>query len=53
MIYTDSVRINLSNEACHNINKPYYMATYATSSEVDALKESIAEAEDSYTWGEM
>ena len=46
----DSVRINLSNESCHNINKPYYMANYATSGEVDALKEDM---EDSLSWGEM
>ena len=53
MIATDSIRINLSNEDCHNNIKPYYMANFATSEEVAALKESIANAEDSYTWGEM
>lgn len=25
MIASDSIRINLSNEACHNIHEPYYM----------------------------
>lgn len=53
MIATDSIRINLSNEDCHNNIKPYYMANFATSEEVAALKESIANAEDSYTWCEM
>lgn len=53
MVASDYIRINLSNEDCHNNIKPYYMADFATSEEVEALKESIAEAEDSYTWGEM
>ena len=52
-IGADTIRINLSNEGCHNTIKPYYMANFATSEEVAALKESIADAEDSYTWGEM
>ena len=50
MVASDSIRINLSNEACHNNIKPYYVANYATSEEVAALKESM---EDSYNWGEM
>ena len=53
MIASDSIRINLSNEACHSNNKPYYMAGFATSEEVEALKESIDAMEDSYTWTEM
>lgn len=52
MIATDSVRINLSNEACHNNVKPYYVADYATSTEVDALKEAVAEMEQSGSWEE-
>jgi hypothetical protein len=53
MIATDSVRINLSNEDCHNNIKPYYMAGFATSEEVAALRESVADMSDSYTWGEL
>jgi hypothetical protein len=53
MLASYSVRINLSNEDCHHSNKPYYMADFATSSDVAELKESIAQVEDSYTWGEM
>lgn len=53
VIATDSVRINLSNESCHNINKPYYMTNYATSEELDAVKESIADMGEFYTWAEM
>ena len=53
MVASDCVRINLSNEDCHNNIKPYYVANYATAEEVAVLKESIADAEDSYIWGEM
>lgn len=49
----DSVRINLSNENCYNVNKPYYMANYATSNEVASIKESVSDISESYTWGEM
>lgn len=52
-IATDSIRINLSNEGCHNNIKPYYMANLATSDEVTALRESITEVENGFTWGEI
>ena len=52
-IATDSIRITLSNEDCHNNNMPYYMANYATSSEVDALEKSVSELEDGFSWGEL
>lgn len=52
-IGADSIRINLSNESCHNNTKPYYMANYATSEEVAKVKESVAAAEDSYTWTDL
>ena len=53
VIANDQIRINLSNEGCHNNIEPYYVANYATSEEVKAIKESIAEAEDSFTWADM
>jgi hypothetical protein len=53
MINSDSVRINLSNEDCHFTSEPYYMAGYVESSEVEDLKATIAELEQSYSWGEM
>ena len=54
MIASDSIRINLSNEGCHHDIKPYYMATFATTEEVEkVVKEYITEVEESYTWGEM
>lgn len=49
----DSVRINLSNEECHNNIRPYYMANYATSSEVESVKESVTTIEQAYSWGEL
>lgn len=53
MIASDSLRINLSNEGCHHTIVPSYMADYAESSEIDALKATIASIEESYRWGEM
>lgn len=46
----DSVRINLSNESCHSINKPYYMANYATIDEVERLRDDM---ENNLSWSEM
>lgn len=46
MIASDSIRINLSNENCHNVNKPYYMANYATVEQIEAVQEA-------YCWGEL
>ena len=42
-IARDSIRINLSNENCHDVSMPYYMAKYAT---IDQVK-------DAYSWGEL
>ena len=53
MLHSDTIRINLSNETCHNNNKPYYLANYATSDEVDALNKSISSMEKNLVWGEM
>ena len=46
MVASDSIRINLSNENCHNSIEPYYMNGYATVEQVEALNEA-------YTWGEL
>lgn len=46
VIATDSIRINLSNENCHNNTKPYYMSNYATT-------EQITKLEECYSWGEL
>lgn len=46
MVSTDSVRINLSNEDCHNNNKPYYMNGYAT-------KEDVSNMQQTFSWGEL
>jgi hypothetical protein len=47
MIASDSVRINLSNEDCHSVIKPYYVG--AMMIEVDTkIEEKIKEVESSY-----
>lgn len=46
MIASDNVRINLSNEECHNSVKPYFMANYAT-------VEQVINLENAYSWGEL
>lgn len=53
MIASDRIRINLSNEDCHHTIVPSYMANYAESSEIEALKATIAELEQVYSWGDM
>lgn len=53
IIASDCVRINLSNENCHNINRPYYMVNYATSEEVSEIREAVSTVSESYTWGEI
>lgn len=45
-VVSDSVRINLSNEDCHDSTKPYFMTNYAT-------KEDVAEISQSFSWGEL
>lgn len=46
MVASDSVRINLSNEDCHDGTMPYYMAKYAT-------VEQLEDIEQSMSWGEL
>ena len=49
----DSVRINLSNENCHYVAKPYYMNEIITAAEAEELKTTVAAMEEIYSWGEM
>lgn len=49
----DMIRINLSNEDCHNNIQPYYMNDYAETDEVEALKASISDLEATFSWGDM
>lgn len=44
VIATDSIRINLSNESCHDTTTPYYIA------DIQAALNSL---EESYTWADM
>ena len=41
-IASDSIRINLSNENCHNTTLPYYMSNYATIEQVKNIEENLA-----------
>lgn len=50
MIASDSVRINLSNEACHHEVQPYYMNHYATVEQINTIENNISTA---YSWGEL
>ena len=49
-IATDSIRINLSNENCHNNSMPYYMSNYATIAE---LENAVDEMNGNFSWGEL
>lgn len=49
----DSVRINLSNENCHYVSKPYYMNEVITSTEAEEIRTVVAAMEESYSWGDM
>ena len=53
MIASDCIRINLSNEDCHNRSMPYYMSAYATEEQMTSLKATIASMGESFHWGEL
>lgn len=53
MIASDSIRINLSNEECHNLIRPYYGPNNDISTEIIELQETIEEMKEMYSWGEM
>lgn len=53
MIASDCVRINLSNEACHSINRSYYGPENDIVTEVETVKETVAEIQEAYSWSEM
>lgn len=50
-IYTDSIRINLSNEDCHN--RVASASVQAVTTELETVKESVAQMEQAYSWSEM
>lgn len=53
LIASDSIRINLSNEDCHNYIRPYYGPENDVSTEITELQNTIAEMQEMYSWGEM
>lgn len=53
MVASDSIRINLSNEKCHNNIRPYYGPDNDFITDIAELQETIAEMQDMYSWGEL
>lgn len=52
-IGSDLIRINLSNEDCHNNIKSFYGSEYDMSEQIASIEETVAEMQDIYSWGEM
>ena len=53
MVANDSIRINLSNEECHNLIRPYYGQDNDLITEIVELQNTIAEMQEMYSWSEM
>ena len=52
-IGSDLIRINLSNESCHNNINSFYGVENDVATEITSIKETVSEIEKSYTWGEL
>lgn len=53
VIGMDSIRINLSNEDCHNNIKSFYGVENDVHTEIASIQETVATMEESYSWGEI
>jgi hypothetical protein len=53
MIASDCVRINLTNESCHNYLRPYYGPDSDISTDITEIQKTIDEIQEMYSWGEM
>jgi hypothetical protein len=53
IIDTDTIRINLSNENCHNNINSFYGPENDLATEVDEIKESVVQMQNVYLWGEI
>lgn len=53
IIGTDTIRINLSNEDCHNNINSFYGVEHDVTAEIETVKESVAQIEQAYSWSEM
>lgn len=53
LIESETVRINLSNENCHNNIKSFYGVENDVSTDVALVKQSVAVLEESCTWLDM
>lgn len=53
LLDTETIRINLSNEDCHNNINSFFGVENDITIEVESVKETVAQIEESYSWGEM
>lgn len=53
LVASDPIRINLSNEECHNSLRPYYGPENDFIADIAELKGDVAALEESYTWTDM
>lgn len=53
MVASDCVRINLTNESCHNYLRPYYGPDSDISADITEMQKTIDEIQEMYSWGEM
>ena len=53
MIASDCVRINLTNESCHNYLRPYYGPNSDISTDIAEMQKTIDELQEMYSWSEM
>ena len=53
IIDSSTIRINLSNENCHNNIKSFYGVENDVATEVASVKETVAEIQESYSWCDM
>ena len=51
MIASDCVRINLTNESCHNYLRPYYGPDSDISTDITEMQKTIDEIQEMYSWG--
>ena len=53
LISTETIRINLSNEACHNNINTFYGAEEDVATKVETLKKTLTELQEGHFWGEI
>lgn len=53
LINSETIRLNLSNENCHNNIKSFYGAENDVITEIASIQETVVEIKEAYSWGEM